>query len=127
MDHRLFFIFGDLLSNIIVGILMAVSATLLISTGWNMFIAMVVMMLLAMVVSLFLSLFLGIVFGAMEIMVPAMFSGMFSGMFSAMWLAMTDVPLVQLVRLGAIIGLVSTCIIWLANTRLRGISASEIN
>ena len=127
MDHRLYFIFGDLLSNIIVGILMAVSATLLISTGWNMFIAMVVMMLLAMVVSLFLSLFLGIVFGAMEIMVPAMFSGMFSGMFSAMRLAMTDVPLVQLVWMGAIIGLVATCIIWLANARLRGISASEIN
>ena len=127
MDHRLYFIFGDLLSNIIVGILMAVSATLLISTGWNMFIAMVVMMLLAMVVSLFLSLLLGIVFGAMEIMVPAMFSGMFSGMFSAMLLAMADVPLVQLVWLGAIIGSVVTCIIWLVNAHLRGISASEIN
>ena len=59
MDHRLYFIFGDLLSNIIVGILMAVSATLLISTGWNMFIAMVVMMLLAMIVSLFLTLLFG--------------------------------------------------------------------
>ena len=127
MDHRLYFIFGDLLSNIIVGILMAVSATLLISTGWNMFIAMVVMMLLAMIVSLFLTLLLGIVFGAMEIMVPGMFSGMFSGMFGGMWLAMADVSLVHLVWLGAIIGLVVTCIIWLANARLRGISAAEIN
>ena len=125
MDHRLYFIVGDLLSNIGIGILTAVSAVLLIDTGWNMIIAMVVMMALAMILGLFLSLALSIWFGAMEIMVPGMLTGMFSGMLSAMWLTMTQVPVVQLVCLGAITGFAVTCIIWLANTWLRGISTSE--
>lgn len=127
MDHRLYFIVGDLISNIGVGILTAVFAVLLINTGWNMFVAMVVMMALAMILGLFLSLVLSIWFGAMEIMVPAMLTGMFSGMISGMWLAMTQVPIAQLVWLGAITGFAVTCIIWLANAWLRGISTSEIN
>ena len=127
MDHRLYFILGDLISNIGIGILSAVSAVLLINTGWNMLIAMVVMMVLAMILGLFLSLALSIWFGAMEIMVPGMLTGMFSGMLSGMWLAMTEVPIVHLVWTGAITGIAVTCIIWLANTCLRGISAAEIN
>ena len=127
MDHRLYFIFGDLISNISVGILLALCAALLVGTGWNMVIAMVVMMLFGMVLGLFLSLALGILFGAMEIMVPVMLTGMFSGMFSGMWLAMAEVPMLRLVWLGAITGLLVTCIIWLVNARLRGISTSEIN
>ena len=127
MDNRLYFIVGDLISNISIGILSAVIAVLLINPGWNMFIAMVVMMVLAMILGLFLSLALSIWFGAMEIMVPGMLTGMFSGMISGMWLAMTQVPIVQLVCLGAITGSAVTCIIWLANALLRGISTSEIN
>ena len=125
MDHRLYFIIGDLFSNISVGILMAVLATLLISAGsaWNMFIAMALMMLLAMVLCLFLALLLGSFFGAHEIMVPVMFSGMFSGM----WLAMAPVPVLQLVYLGAATGLVVICIIWFINAQLRGIRTTGIS
>ena len=125
MDNRLYFIFGDLISNISVGILLALSAALLVSTGWNMFIAMAVMMLLGMVLGLFLSLALSILFGAMEIMVPVMLTGMFSGMFSGMWLAMADVRILQLVYLGAVTGFAVTCIIWSVNVRLRGIRTEE--
>ena len=127
MDNRLYFIVGDLVSNLGAGILIAISAVPLIGTGWNMFIAMVVMMVLGMVAGLFLSLALGILFGAMEVMVPVMLTGMFSGMISAMWLAMTEVPIMQLVWLGAITGFAVTCIIWLVNACLRGISLSEVN
>ncbi|MCY4362248.1 MAG: hypothetical protein OXE42_08695 [Gammaproteobacteria bacterium] len=127
MDNRLYFIVGDLVSNLGAGILIAISAVPLISTGWNMFIAMIVMMALGMVAGLFLSLVLSIFFGAMEVMVPVMLTGMFSGMISAMWLAMTAVPLMHLVWLGAITGLAVTCIIWLVNACLRGISLTEIN
>ena len=127
MDHRLYFIIGDLLSNISVGILMAVLATLLISTGWNMFIAMALMMLFAMVLCLFLALLLGSFFGAHEIMVPVMFSGMFSGMLSGMWLAMAPVPVLQLVYLGTATGLVVICIIWFINAQLRGIQTTGIS
>ena len=127
MDHRLYFIFGDLVSNLAAGILIALCAALLVGTGWNMFVAMMVMMALGMVLCIFLSLALGIVFGAMETMVPVMLTGMFSGMFSGMWLAMAEVPALRLIWLGAITGLLVTCIIWLVNTRLRGVDVSEIN
>ena len=127
MDHRLYFIAGDLISNISAGILIALSAAVLISSGWNMLIAMAVMMALGMILGLLLSLALGILFGAMEIMVPVMLTGMFSGMISGMWLAMADVALAQLVYLGAITGFAVACIIWLVNTHLRGISSSEID
>ena len=127
MDHRLYFIFGDLVSNIVAGVLIALCAALLVGPGWNMFVAMIVMMALGMLLCIFLSLALGILFGAMEIMVPVMLTGMFSGMFSGMWLAMAAVASVQLIWMGVIIGVAVTCIIWLANTRLRGITTSEIN
>lgn len=121
MDDRLYFIFGDLISNIIAGVIMAVIPVLFVDSGWNMFAAMVVMMALAMPGSLFLSLALGIVFGAMEIMIPVMLSGMFGGMLGAMWLAMGGAGVVQLACLGAVTGVVTACIIWTVNTRLRGI------
>lgn len=127
MDHRLYFIFGDLASNMVAGILLALCAAPLVGTGWNMFVAMIVMMALGMVLCIFLSLALGILFGAMEIMVPMMLTGMFSGMFGGMWLAMTEVPLLRLVWLGAVTGLLVTGIIWLVNARLRGVSDAEIN
>ena len=127
MDHRLYFIFGDLVSNMVAGILIALCAILLVGTGWNMFVAMIVMMALGMLLCLPLSLALGILFGAMEIMVPVMLTGMFSGMIGGMWLAMAEVPALRLVWLGAITGLLITCIIWLVNARLRGISTAEIN
>ena len=127
MDHRLYFIFGDLVSNIAVGVLAALSAAALVGPGWNMFMAMVAMMPLAMALGLFLSLALGILFGAMEIMVPAMLTGMFSGMFSGMWLTMTDVPMMQLACLGAITGFAVTCIIWFVNGRMRGVNAAGLN
>ncbi len=126
MDHRLYFIFGDLISNIITGILMAVIPMLFVSTGWNMLIAMIVMMILAMILSLFVSLALGILFGAMEVMVPAMLSGMLSGMFSGMWLSMRDVSFIQLVYSGAIIGLVVVCIVWFINTQIRGVQTPGV-
>ena len=125
MDNRLYFITGDLVSNLGTGILCAMCALLFTNAAWNMFIAMVVMMLLGMILGLFLSLVLGILFGAMEIMVPVMLTGMFSAMLSAMWLTMAQVPAVQLVWLGAITGFGVTCIIWLANACLRGVNRHE--
>ncbi len=125
MDHRLYFVIGDLISNVVAGILIAFCAALLIGTNWNMFLAMFVMMVLGMLLCIFLSLALGILFGAMEIMVPVMLTGMFSGMFSAMWLAMMDVAAVQLVFIGALTGVVVTSTIWMVNVRLRGIATTE--
>ena len=125
MDHRLYFIFGDLVSNVAAGILVALCAALLVGAGWNMLVAMLVMMALAMALCIFLSLALGILFGAMEIMVPVMLSGMVSGMVSGMWLAMEAVPLPHLVWLGTSTGLVITVIIWVVNAHLRGISPTE--
>lgn len=125
MDHRLYFIIGDLVANMLVGALMAAAALLFIGDGWNMVAAMVAMMALAMLLSLFLSLALGILFGSMEVMVPAMLSGMFGGMFAAMWLAMAEASLAQLASMGAGAGLMVICIIWAVNARIRGVQPLE--
>ncbi len=125
MDHRVYFIIGDLVANMLVGALMAIAALLFIGDGWNMVVAMVAMMALAMLLSLFLSLALGILFGGMEIMVPAMLSGMFGGMFAAMRLAMAEASLAQLAGLGAGAGLIVICIVWAVNARIRGVQPLE--
>ena len=125
MDHRLYFVLGDLLSNIVTGALIGILAVMLVSPGWNMWLAMLMMMAVGMLLSLFAALAFGIFFGAMEVMVPAMQSGMMSGMVVGMWQAMSPLPVGQGAIIGGIIGLVTLNIIWVANTALRGVRTVE--
>ena len=46
MDNRLYFVLGDLLANITLGALIGALAVALVGTGWNMWLAMVMMMVL---------------------------------------------------------------------------------
>jgi len=125
MDNRLYFVLGDLLSNIVIGALIGVIAVLVVGTGWNMWLAMVLMMVVGMAISLPASLAFGIRFGAMEVMVPAMQTGMMSGMVVGMWQAMSPLSVSQGAIIGGITGLVILNIIWVANTALRGIRTLE--
>ena len=120
MDHRLFFIIGDLISNVLVGFVVGGTTWLLVDPGWNMFLAMVIMMAVGMVAALILYFPLGIFFGAMEVMVPTMFGGMLSGMVVGMWLAMSPMTLFEAAALGAAIGLLGLIIVWMLHWRLRG-------
>ena len=121
MDSRLYFVLGDLFSNLLVAILAGWLCSLLIPAGWNMFLAMLVAMVIGMAVGLGLFFPLGVAFGAMEVMLPTMFTGMFSGMVVGMWAAMMPLGGLQAVAAGAVCGLVGVNVIWILNNSLRGV------
>ncbi len=121
MDSRVYFVLGDLLSNIAIGALIGLVAVLVVGTQWNMWLAMFLMMVVGMAISFPLSLAFGIYFGAMEIMVPAMLTGMMSGMVVGMWHPMSPLSVSEGAIVGALTGLIVLNAVWVANTALRGV------
>ncbi len=120
MDSRLYFVLGDLASNLLVGALAGWLSALVIGVGWNMWLAMFLAMALGMLVGLLLFFPLGMAFGAMEVMLPIMLSGMLSGMVVGMWAAMHPVSAVTGLMAGAGCGLVGINVVWVLNVGLRG-------
>jgi len=105
MNDKLYFILGDIFSNLLVGISAAIVSVSLINPEWPMIIAMLVGMPLGMLLALLLGLFLLYrYFGANEVMIPTMLSGMVAGMLSAMGAAMSTLTLAQAALLGAGVG-----------------------
>ena len=125
MDNRLYFVLGDILSNIVIAALIGALAVVIVDTGWNMWLAMVLMMAIGMALALPGAFLFGYWFGAMEIMVPVMQAGMWSGMVVGMWQAMSPLSVQQGVLIGAVTGLVVLNVIWVANIALRGIFVSQ--
>lgn len=121
MDSRLYFVLGDLFSNILVGVVAGWLAALVVGEGWNMFLAMVLAMVIGMAVGTILWLPLGTLFGAMEVMLPTMFGGMLSGMVVGMWAAMAPVGGFAAALVGGVCGLLSIVIVWVMNNTLRGV------
>ena len=119
MDKRLYFILGDLFSNLFIGILVSVVVWLIVGTGWNMWLAMIFMMPVGMFTATLLWVPCGLLFGAMEVMVPAMLTGMLSGMIAGMISVMHPAGLSKMLLAGAICGLISILSVWLANSYLR--------
>jgi len=120
VDHRLFFVVGDLLANILVGAIAGLLSWLIVDTGWNMVIAMFVMMAVGMIAGLVVFMAVTFKLGAMEVMVPVMFSGMLSGMFVGMALAMMPLTLADAAMYGGMSGVLGIVIVWIANSLLRG-------
>ena len=108
------------MANTVTGAVGACLIALLVGPGWNMLVAMFVAMALGMALGLPLTIPFGYLFGAMEIMVPIMLTGMASGMVVGMWATMEEVGVLSAAMGGAIIGLITTNVVWLVNQRLRG-------
>ena len=125
MDNRLYFVLGDILSNIVIAALIGALAVVIVDTGWNMWLAMVLMMVIGMALALPGAFLFGYWFGAMEIMVPVMQAGMWSGMVVGMWQAMSPLSVQQGVLIGAVTGLLVLNVTWVANIALRGIFVSQ--
>ena len=121
MDNRLYFVLGDILSNIVIAALIGALAVVIVDTGWNMWLAMILMMVIGMALALPGAFLFGYWFGAMEIMVPVMQGGMWSGMVVGMWQAMSPLSVQQGVLIGAVTGLLVLNVTWVANIALRGI------
>ncbi len=121
MDSRLYFVLGDLASNVLVGAVVGWLCALLVGVGWNMFFTMLLTMAIGMIVGTALWLPLGVLFGAMEVMLPTMFGGMLSGMLVGMWAAMAPLDSNEALIIGGVCGLVSIVIIWILNNSVRGL------
>jgi hypothetical protein len=121
MDSRLYFVLGDLASNILVGAIAGCLCALIIGVGWNMFFAMLLAMAIGMLVGLVLWIPLGMLFGAMEVMLPTMFGGMVSGMVVGMRAAMSPLSSDDALMMGAVCGLASIVAIWILNNSVRGL------
>ena len=106
MERRLYFVFGDILSNTGVGALVGFVVVVSVREGWSPLLAMVSGMFLGDVVSLPAIVVLSILFGAMEVMLPVMLTGMLAGMLVGMGAAMNMLPGDVAVGIGAVIGLV---------------------
>ena len=121
MPNRIYFLLGDLLSNLTVGAIAAALSVLFIDAQWNMFTGMVLGMACGMVVAILLGPLLFMrYFGAMEVMVPTMLGGMLSGMVVGMGAAMMDYTLIDAVKHGAAIGFVVLVFCAYANYLIRG-------
>lgn len=121
MRTKAYFIFGDILANLAVGILTAWACIALIDPHWYRLVAMLIGMGVGMLVAGLLGgLLFFRYFGALEMMLPTMLTGMLAGMAAGMGAAMGHAPAHNLL-LGAGMGLlVWAFMIWL-NRRLSGV------
>jgi len=118
----LYYVVGDFLANLVLGVIVGAISWAIVGPGWNMIVAMFVMMAVGMLAGLFFFFPAAIKLGAMEAMVPLMFTGMVSGMVVGMAAAMMPLPLVNALLMGAASGVAGIAFIWIANSRLRGVT-----
>ena len=122
MERRLYFVMGDIVSNITVGLVSAVVCTLLFSSASNMFLAMFVGMFVGMLIGMVLGAAVFFrYFGAMEVMVPTCLTGMMAGMFSSMWVAMAPLSISAALVLGVVTGLGCLGVCYALQAKLAGV------
>jgi len=107
VERRLYFVFGDILSNTGVGALVGFVVVVSVREGWSPLLAMVSGMFLGDVVSLPAIVVLSILFGAMEVMLPVMLTGMVTGMLVAMLMATRGLSIGAGIAVGMLVGLVT--------------------
>lgn len=122
MDSRLFYVVGDLVANVVIGVVVALMAWAIVGPGWNMWLAMGSMMVLGMLLGLALFFPFSIKLGAHETMIPAMYTGMWAGMFVGMIATMMPLTMDHAAELGVMVGAAEIVFIWIVNTLLRGIT-----
>ena len=120
METRLYFLFGDVVSNSVIGILAGLAAASLVGPGWPMLLGMLVGMAIGMLVSFLGPIVFCPLFGAHEVMMPTMLTGMLSGMVFGMWAAMRVLSTETVAGIGALLGLGMAVVVWMSNARLHG-------
>ncbi len=120
MSDRLYFLLGDLLANIGMGMLVGWSVTTTIPPSWGMLPGMLLGMLLGMLISLLLLLPLVILLGAMEVMIPTMLTAMLAGMGISMAHTMGHLPPDSELITGGGVGLLTLLFTWAMQYHLQG-------
>ncbi len=120
METRPFFLFGDILSNALLGAAVGALAAVCVSGRWPMILAMVVGMVAGMLLGSIFGALFGILFGAFELMVPLMLTGMVAGMAIPMRAVMEPLDPLTAAEYGAAIGLLALTATYILNAALRG-------
>jgi hypothetical protein len=120
METRPYFLFGDLVANVLAGAMVALLCSVVFGPSWNMIMAMFVGMALGMILSMFVALPMGALFGAMEVMVPVMTTGMVAGMVVSMGAAMEAIPAGRAVLMGVWSGVGTLIACSVANAWMKG-------
>jgi hypothetical protein len=120
METRLYFLFGDILSNTLLGAMVGALAAFCFNDRWPMLLAMVVGMFASTLLSAIFGALLGILYGAFELMVPLMLTAMVAGMALPMSAAMEPLDPLQAAKIGAAIGLLVLAVTYILNAALRG-------
>jgi hypothetical protein len=113
---------GDYLAGAMIGVATALIVRIIIWSGMDMVIAMLVGAGIGMIVSLLISFMLSPLLGIVETMVPGSLTGMYGGMLFAMRdsMAAGSRTMTAALAVGAIFGIVVTVTIKLYNHALRG-------
>jgi len=120
MEHRIYFLAGDFLSNAVTGAAAAWLAAAIVDPAWSMPAGMFAGMLAGMGAGLLLMPVLVGLFGAMEVMLPVMLTAMLSGMVFGMAGAM-QVPAVKVLLFGGgSIGILALLLTYAVDAILHG-------
>lgn len=84
MTEKQWFLMGDILSNVFIGVFSAWLCAVWFDVGDSMMISMLLGMFIPMLLSMPFALIFGRYFGALEIMLPMMLTSMLSGMVVSM-------------------------------------------
>jgi hypothetical protein len=120
METRPYFLFGDILSNTLLGATVGALAAVCVNDRWPMLLAMAAGMLAAMLLAALFGAVLGIFFGAFEVMIPLMLTGMIAGMAIPMRAATQPLAVFAGAKEGAAIGLLVLAGTYILNALLRG-------
>jgi hypothetical protein len=120
VERRIYFIAGDVLSNVVMGVAAAWTAAAVVAPSWPMPAGMLAGMLAGMGPGLVLTPLCVALFGAMEVMLPVMLTAMLSGMVFGMAGAMGTPGLAALLLGGGSTGLLVLLLTYAVDARLRG-------
>jgi len=120
VEKRLFFVFGDLLTNLVIGGCAALLVSLAVPQSWGMFVGMLAGMVLGMLFASLLSFLFIPFFGAMEVMIPAMTTGMLSGMVAGHLAATYHLSEANLLCVGSVLGATVVAVTYALNAFLKG-------
>jgi hypothetical protein len=116
----MYFIAGDVLSNVVMGMVAAWLSVAVVEPSWSMSAGMLAGMLAGMASGLVVTPLFVALFGAMEVMLPVMLTAMLSGMVFGMAGAMQAPALAALLPGGGTIGLLVLLLTYAVDARLHG-------
>jgi hypothetical protein len=120
LERRIYFLAGDALSNVVMGMAAAWLSITLVDPSWSMPVGMFAGMFAGMGLGLLLvPVFVGL-FGAMEVMLPVMLTAMVSGMVFGMAGAMQAPATPEFLLGGGAIGLLVLLLTYAVDAHLHG-------